>query len=74
MEEAADGLWSIAFDDVLLARLDERDFQLDACTRVMDVAGLFGHRCFRLLQLKDVLPEVGSRQQVLAKHQLPARD
>jgi putative transposase len=30
LEETADGIWSISFDDVLLARLDERDFRLYA--------------------------------------------
>ena len=29
-EETADGIWSIYFYDVLLARLDERDFKLYA--------------------------------------------
>ena len=28
LEETGDGLWSIYFYDVLLARLDERDFKL----------------------------------------------
>ena len=28
LEETADGIWSIYFYDVLLARLDERDFKL----------------------------------------------
>ena len=28
MEEADDGIWAIYFYDVLLARLDERDFKL----------------------------------------------
>ena len=28
LEETGDGLWSIYFDDVLRARLDERDFKL----------------------------------------------
>jgi hypothetical protein len=28
LEETADGLWSISFYDVLLARLDARDFKL----------------------------------------------
>ena len=28
LEETAEGIWSIYFDDVLLARLDERDFKL----------------------------------------------
>ena len=28
LEETGDGLWSIYFDDALLARLDERDFKL----------------------------------------------
>ena len=30
LEEAADGIWSISFYDVLLARLDARDFRLYA--------------------------------------------
>ena len=30
LEETADGIWSISFYDVLLARLDERDFRLYA--------------------------------------------
>jgi hypothetical protein len=30
LEETADGLWSISFYDVLLARLNERDFKLYA--------------------------------------------
>ncbi len=30
LEETGDGIWSISFDDVLLARLDERDFKLYA--------------------------------------------
>ena len=30
LEETADGIWSIYFYDVLLARLDERDFRLYA--------------------------------------------
>jgi hypothetical protein len=30
LEETGDGLWSISFDDVLLARLDERDCRLCA--------------------------------------------
>ena len=30
LEEAADGIWSIYFYDVLLARLDARDFRLYA--------------------------------------------
>ena len=30
MEETADGIWSVYFYDVLLARLDERDFKLYA--------------------------------------------
>jgi putative transposase len=30
LEETADGIWSISFDDVPLARLDERDCRLDA--------------------------------------------
>lgn len=29
LEETADGIWSLYFDDVLLARLDDRDFRLD---------------------------------------------
>ncbi len=28
LEEVADGLWSVYFYDVLLARLDERDFKV----------------------------------------------
>ena len=28
LEETADGIWSIYFYDILLARLDERDFKL----------------------------------------------
>jgi hypothetical protein len=30
LEETADGIWSIYFSDVLLARLDERHFKLYA--------------------------------------------
>jgi hypothetical protein len=30
LEETADGIWSVYFYDVLLARLDERDFKLYA--------------------------------------------
>jgi hypothetical protein len=30
LEETGDGIWSIYFYDVLLARLDERDFKLYA--------------------------------------------
>jgi hypothetical protein len=30
LEETADGIWSISFYDVLLARLDERNFKLYA--------------------------------------------
>jgi hypothetical protein len=30
LEETGDGIWSIDFYDVLLARLDERDFRLYA--------------------------------------------
>jgi hypothetical protein len=30
LEETADGLWSISFYDVLLVRLDARDFKLFA--------------------------------------------
>jgi hypothetical protein len=30
LEETADGIWSISFDDVLLARLNERDCKLYA--------------------------------------------
>jgi hypothetical protein len=30
LEETADGIWSLSFCDVLLARLDERDFRLYA--------------------------------------------
>ena len=30
LEESGDGVWSISFDDLLLARLDERDFKLYA--------------------------------------------
>ena len=49
LEEAADGIWSIDFSNVLVVRLDARDFRLYAGTRV-DGAGLHCHRCARLLQ------------------------
>ena len=50
LEEAADGIWSIDFSNVLVVRLDARDFRLYAGTRVIDGAGLHCHRCARLLQ------------------------
>ena len=50
--ETADGIWSIYFDDVLLARLDARTFKRDASTRGIEVAGLNCHRCSRLLHSK----------------------
>ena len=49
-EETAEGIWSISFDDVLLARLDARDFRLDAEKSVIDVAGINCHQCSQLLQ------------------------
>jgi Magnesium chelatase, subunit ChlI/Integrase core domain len=49
LEKTAEGIWSIYFYDVLLARLDERDVKLYACKSVIDVPGLFCHRCFQWL-------------------------
>ena len=41
--KTADGIWSIYFYDVLLARLDERDFKLYASNSVTDVPGCYSH-------------------------------
>jgi hypothetical protein len=60
-EKTAERLWSIDFDNVLLARLDARDFKLYAGNSVIDVAGLNGHRCSRLLQ-KSRLTRACSRR------------
>jgi hypothetical protein len=50
LEEIAERIWSTYLDDVLLARLDDRDFKHYACTSVMDVASLDCVRCCQWLQ------------------------